>query len=268
MTNLKKIYNTKSPVLEEMGFNDDNYVIIAGPCAIEDRESLLAYAKLLKDNNIHYMRAGAFKPRTSPYDFQGLGYLGLNMLKEIRELTGIKVVSEIVNADDVKKFEETVDIIQVGTRNAQNFELLKALGKTTTPVLLKRGFGNTIDEWLSAAEYILASGNPNVILCERGLKSIDGNSHNILDLGGAILVKKLTKLPVIIDPSHASKIYETVPELTWAGLTAGLNGALIEIHFNPDASISDSAQALRTTKFSGLLEKARKISAVLDKKIY
>lgn len=229
-----------------------NKLIIAGPCAVESYDSLLEVAKFLIANNIHYLRAGAFKPRTSVYDFQGLGIEGLAILKRIKEETGIKIVTEIPDLNLINEFD-FVDIIQVGARNMQNFSLLKALGKINKPVILKRGFGNTIDEWLCAAEYIISGGNKNVILCERGIKTFETATRNTLDISSVAIIKAYFNIPVIVDPSHASGRTDIIAPLSKASIAAGADGLLIEVHSNPTLSLSDSFQALDFESFNKLI---------------
>lgn len=229
----------------------DQKLIIAGPCAIESEESLLEVANFLKSIGINFLRAGAYKPRTSVHSFQGLGDEGLAILKRVKELTGMKVVTEIPDPSYIEKFD-FVDIIQVGARNMQNFSLLKALGKTTKPVLLKRGFGNTIDEMLSAAEYIISEGNKNVILCERGIKTFETSTRNTLDLASVAIIKEYYKIPIIVDPSHAAGRADIIPALSRASMASGADGLIIEVHQQPAYSISDSSQALDFNTFKSL----------------
>ncbi len=265
MNEYKLIYTTTSSLLNDMGFTNDHIQIIAGPCAVESYESTLEMANFLLKKNITFLRAGAYKPRTSPYDFQGLGDEGIDILIRIKKETGIKIVTEINSVQQIPKFVENIDIIQIGARNMQNFELLKALGKTAKPIILKRGFGCTIDEWLGAAEYILAAGNPNVILCERGIKSFDTTLRNSLDLGAVVYLKQNIKLPVIVDPSHAAGNSELVPALALAGIAAGANGLLIEVHNNPHIALSDGQQSLSYAQLNELLIALDKIAFAIDK---
>ncbi len=249
------IDNLKSNVLNKLGLNKDEKLIIAGPCAVESKEQMKLVCEELKKNNIKFLRAGAFKPRTSPYDFQGLGIEGLKILKEIKNEYNLKLVSEIPSTNALDEFLDTVDIIQVGTRNMQNFELLKALSKTNKPVLLKRGFGNTLDEFLSAAEYIVLGGNQNIILCERGIRTFEPNTRNTLDLGAVITIKQNLNIPIIVDPSHASGKSSHVLPLSLASMACGADGLMIEIHPLPSSSKSDSMQALSFEQFDNLIKK-------------
>lgn len=219
-------------------------VIIAGSCAIEKEEDFLDLVKSLKNLGIKFVRAGIFKPRTNPYSYQGLGIKGINILKKAREMYGVNIVSEITDAQYLKEFEEAVDIIQVGARNMQNFELLKALGKTSKPILLKRGFNNSIEELLCAAEYIILSGNKNVILCERGIRTPLSYTRNTLDICAIAALKELTHLPVIADPSHASGKRTLVVPLSLAALASGADGLIIECDKHPNDVISDSDQCI------------------------
>lgn len=242
------------PVLKNMGLNSHEPLIIAGPCAVESYESLIKTALELKELGVKYLRAGAFKPRTSIYDFQGLQCEGLAILKQIKKETGLKIVTEIPSVEFIDQFVNDVDIIQVGARNMQNFPLLLALGKINKPVMLKRGFGNTLEEWLCAAEYILAGGNNNLILCERGIKTFENATRNTLDLASVAIIKATTKIPVIVDPSHACGRSDIVIPLAKAGLAAGADGLLIEVHYDPLQALSDGAQAITIEQFKTLLK--------------
>lgn len=230
--------------------------IIAGPCAVEDYQSTLDIAKFLLKNNISFLRAGAFKPRTSVHDFQGLGLDGLEILKRVKEETGIKIVTEITDSSYLPHYD-FVDIIQIGARNMQNFSLLSELGKTKKPIILKRGFGNTLDEWLRAAEYIVAQGNPNIILCERGIKTFENSTRNTLDISSVALIKEYLNVPVIIDPSHSAGRADIIPALSKASIAVGADGLIIEVHHNPKKSISDSQQALDYETFIKLLNELK-----------
>lgn len=253
-THYPLLTNSTNNLSKILGLSPNELLLIAGPCAIEDAESLLQLALELKKLGVKYLRAGAFKPRTSPYDFQGLGLEGLTILKKIKAATGLKIVTEIPDASYLPYFED-VDIIQIGARNMQNFTLLQALGKTNKPLILKRGFGNTIDEWYGACEYILKAGNPNVILCERGIKTFENSTRNTLDISSIALTKLSTSLPIIFDPSHASGRSDIVEALSLGGLATGADGIIIEVHQNPHASISDANQALSLETFKELVNK-------------
>jgi 3-deoxy-7-phosphoheptulonate synthase len=255
---LKLVKSFEGSVLKDI-FNPNELLIIAGPCSIESSEQMMEIAEFLSKNNIKFMRAGIFKPRTSPYSFQGLGRSGFDIIKEVKKRYDLKIVSEIVNASDIDLYLENVDIIQVGARNMQNFEILKALGKVKVPVLLKRGFGNTIEEWLLAAEYLLESGNDQVILCERGIRTFEKATRNTLDISSVPVVKGITKLPIIVDPSHASGRSDLVKPLSLASVAAGADGLMIEIHPNPSKSISDPDQAINFKEAKEIFEMANKL---------
>ncbi|MGD9604997.1 MAG: bifunctional 3-deoxy-7-phosphoheptulonate synthase/chorismate mutase [Bacilli bacterium] len=237
-------------------------LIIAGPCAIESFEQMDSVAKLLVAKGIKFIRAYSDKPRTSPYSFQGLGKSSHDIIKQIKQKYSLKIVSELLNFDDLPFFLENVDIIQIGARNMQNFELLKRLGQIQKPVILKRGFGNTIEEWLMAAEYLLKFGNSQIILCERGIRSFEPMTRNTLDISSIPIIKQITALPIIADPSHACGRSDLVKPLSLASLAAGADGLLLEIHPNPNLSLSDKEQALSLNEFSVLLDEIKKLSTL------
>lgn len=243
----------------------NNVVIIGGPCAVETEAQLDLTASLVKEAGATMLRAGAFKPRTSPYSFQGLGIEGLNILKRANEKYHLPVVSELMSVEDLPAFMDTVDVIQVGARNMQNFALLKELGKIQKPILLKRGLANTIEEWLMSAEYILAGGNPNVILCERGIRTFETQTRNTLDISAVPVIKKLTHLPIIIDPSHASGRWEYVESLSRAAIAAGADGLIIEVHPEPECALSDGQQSLKPERFADLVKVCRKIAEAIGR---
>jgi len=234
-------------------------VFIAGPCAIESRLQAVRIEKAVKEAGAMIFRGGSFKPRTSPYTFQGLGYEALPILKNL----SMPTVSEITAIEQIPEFVKNVDLIQVGARNMQNFELLKALGKIQTPILLKRGFANTVDEWLNAAEYILAGGNHNVILCERGIRTFDNNTRFTLDLSAVVYVKKMSNLPVIVDPSHSAGKASLVEGLALAAIAAGADGLIIEVNDMPESSMIDSEQAIHPEELKVIIEKANKIRKIV-----
>ncbi|HHU23480.1 MAG: 3-deoxy-7-phosphoheptulonate synthase [Bacilli bacterium] len=265
MYNYQLVYQVKPKKLSEMGFDSQSFVLIAGPCAVENEEDMKLYARFLLEHQIKYMRAGAFKPRTSPHTFQGLGYEALEILKRVKAETGIKIVTEITDYHDFPKYREFVDILQIGARNMQNFPLLKAVGKTDHPVILKRGFGNTVEEWLGAAEHILMEGNPNVILCERGIRTFETSTRNTLDLSSVALLKQLTKLPVIVDPSHATGRNDLIIPLSLASAACGADGIIVEIHTYPERAKSDAIQALTLEDASHLLQKIDTILPAIQK---
>lgn len=242
-----------------------NVVIIGGPCAVESKEQIEEIAPLLKEAGAKIMRAGAYKPRTSPYSFQGLGNEGLNILYQTKKKYNIPVVTEIMSIDHLKEFVDKVDIIQVGARNMQNFALLKKLGKIDKPILLKRGIASTIEEWLMSAEYILSGGNNKVILCERGIRTYETSTRNTLDISAIPVIKKLTHLPIIIDPSHAAGRWEYIEALSKAAIAAGADGLIIEVHQNPEQALSDGQQSLKPDKFKVLIQKLKKIAEAVDR---
>lgn len=244
----------------------NNVIIMAGPCSIESEEQLSAIAIELNKLNIKVLRGGAYKPRTSPYFFQGLESKGLTILSKIKKEMNLSVITEITDKDELPLFKD-VDIIQVGARNMQNYELLKALGRQTKPVLLKRGPQATIEELLLASEYILKYGNPNVILCERGIRSFDKHTRYVLDLSAIPLLKKLTHLPVIVDPSHALGDYKFVESMIYASVACGADGIMVEVHNNPSESLSDGFQALKLEKLNSVLEKARNVARAIGRDI-
>jgi 3-deoxy-7-phosphoheptulonate synthase len=231
-------------------------VLAAGPCAVESREQLMAVAEAAARAGAGLLRGGAFKPRTSPYAFQGLGPEGLRLLAEARQQTGLPVATEVLAAEQVDLVAEVADLLQIGARNMQNYALLAAVGAAGKPVLLKRGLGATLDEWLMAAEYLLATGATGVVLCERGLRHFDPQTRNILDLAGALAVKSLTHLPVIADPSHATGRRDLVGPMALAALAAGLDGVIVEVHPDPDRALSDGAQSIDLAGLADLAQRA------------
>jgi len=240
-------------------------VIIAGPCSVETREQIIAVAKSVKASGASMLRGGAFKPRTSPYAFQGLEAEGLKLLVEAKKETGLPIVSEIIAPRYMEIFEESVDMIQIGARNMQNFDLLREVGKSKKPILLKRGLSSTIEEWLMSAEYILHQGNPNVVLCERGIRTFETYTRNTLDISAIVAVKKLSHLPVIADPSHASgKSWMSSP-LSLAALAAGADGLIIEVHNDPENALCDGAQSITPDVFDDLMKSVNIISNTLSK---
>ncbi len=244
----------------------DNFTMIAGPCTIENYEDLLSIAVHLKESGIKYLRGGAYKLRTSPYSFRGLGQEGLRYLKQVATETGLISVSEIVACEDVETMSEYVDILQVGTRNMHNYRLLWKLGKVKNPVILKRGMSSTIEEWLLAAEHILEAGNPNVILCERGIRTFENYTRYTLDISAIPAVKNLSNLPIIVDPSHSSGRREMIKSLSWAAMAAGADGLLIETHFNPDATVCDSRQTIDFKILEEILAEKEPLLALWGKK--
>ncbi|OQB14751.1 MAG: Phospho-2-dehydro-3-deoxyheptonate aldolase [Firmicutes bacterium ADurb.Bin193] len=229
--------------------------IIAGPCSVESEEQIYSIAQSVKQSGAMFLRGGAFKPRTSPYAFQGLEAEGIRLLKLAREKTGLPIVTEIMSPKFVGLFEADVDIIQIGARNMQNFDLLKEVGRTKKPILLKRGLANTIEEWLMSAEYIMAGGNPNVILCERGIRTFETYTRNTLDISAIPVIKKLSHLPVIVDPSHATGASWLVEPLAKAAVAAGADGVIIEVHNNPECALCDGPQSIKPEVFENIMKK-------------
>ncbi|MBR3174933.1 MAG: 3-deoxy-7-phosphoheptulonate synthase [Oscillospiraceae bacterium] len=239
-----------------------NFVMIAGPCSVESEEQIVSVAKAVKAAGAKLMRGGAFKPRTSPYDFAGLKATGLEYLKIARQETGLPIVTELMNIMDLPLFED-VDVIQVGARNMQNYDLLRELGHLDKPILLKRGLANTLKELLMSAEYIMASGNERVMLCERGIRTFSDYTRNTLDLAAVPMLHQLTHLPVIVDPSHATGIARLVPPMALAATAAGADGLIVEVHNDPMHALCDGAQSLRPEEFASLAEKVRAIRGVV-----
>ena len=238
-----------------------NFAIIAGPCSVESPEQIIEVARKVKEAGASILRGGAFKPRTSPYDFQGLKADGIEYLLEAKKITGMPIITEIMNANHLSLFEQ-VDIIQVGARNMQNFDLLKELGHTRKPILLKRGLANNLKELLMSAEYIMAGGNENVILCERGIRTFETYTRNTLDISAVPMLRELTHLPVVVDPSHASGIARLVKPLAMAAAAAGADGVMIEVHNDPVHALCDGAQSLTPEQFADTADKIRKIREV------
>jgi 3-deoxy-7-phosphoheptulonate synthase len=244
---------------EDTTFNVNGTIIgkdllmIAGPCAVENKEQIFTISEFLSKNKINFLRGGAYKPRTSPYSFQGLKTEGLVMMREAADKYNMSVVSEIMEIDKIDEFCEYVDILQVGTRNMQNYPLLRALGKVNKPILLKRGMSSTIEEWLLAAEYIVSSGNEKVILCERGIRTFENATRNTIDISAIPMVKMLSHLPIILDPSQGTGHRELVAPMSAAGIAAGSDGLIIEVHNQPDEALSDGEQSLFLDQFENLL---------------
>ena len=233
----------------------ENFVgIMAGPCSVESEEQVVEIAKAVKKSGANFLRGGAFKPRTSPYSFQGLELEGLELLKIAKQETGLPIVTELMSVDYLDRFVEDVDIIQIGARNMQNFNLLKEVGKTKTPVLLKRGMSSTIEEWLMSAEYIMAGGNENVILCERGIRTFETATRNTLDLSAVPVIKQKSHLPIIIDPSHATGKRDLVEPLAKAAIAVGADGLMIEVHNNPAKALCDGKQSIKPDTFDKIMK--------------
>lgn len=240
-------------------------VLIGGPCAVESQEQMATVARSLATTSVQALRGGVYKPRTSPYSFQGMGEAGLQVLAATREQFGLPVVTEVMAIAQIETVATYADMLQVGSRNMQNFELLKALGQVDKPILLKRGLAATVEEFVMAAEYILAHGNPQVVLCERGIRSFDSFTRNVLDLGAVVALKQLTHLPVIVDPSHAAGKRELVPALARAAIAAGADGLIIECHPEPEQSISDARQALSLDEMRSLAASLGPIAAAVGR---
>ncbi|MBP1736664.1 MAG: 3-deoxy-7-phosphoheptulonate synthase [Oscillospiraceae bacterium] len=241
--------------------------VIAGPCSVETPEQIVGVAKAVKAAGASALRGGAFKPRTSPYSFQGMGLDGIRLLQEARAVTGLPIVTEIMSTEHLDIFEASVDVIQVGARNMQNFDLLKRLGKTTKPILLKRGLSSTIEEWLMSAEYIMAGGNHQVILCERGIRTFETYTRNTLDLSAVLAVKKLSHLPVVVDPSHACGMAWMVERMALAAVAAGADGLIIEVHNDPQNALCDGPQSITPEQFSALMPKLSAIAGCVGRSV-
>ncbi len=241
-----------------------NLAFIAGPCSVESKEQIIEVAKSVKASGANILRGGAFKPRTSPYSFQGMGTEAIDLLLEAKKETGLPICTELMDASYIPLFNEKVDLVQIGTRNMQNYALLKKVGQEVKkPVLLKRGLASTYEEWIMAAEYIMANGNKNVILCERGIRTYETYTRNTLDLQAIPVIKKLTHLPIIIDPSHAGGKWWLVPAMSKASIVAGADGLMIEVHNDPEKALSDGPQSLRPDKYDSLMKDIKKLVKVM-----
>ena len=258
-------FHPRSSVVDVAGvkIGDGTPVVMSGPCAVESREQLFEAADIVKKAGAQFLRGGAYKPRTSPYSFQGLEEQGLKFLAEARERTGLRVVTEVTTVEAVDRVAAYADMLQVGARNMQNFGLLKAVGKAGKPVLLKRGLAATIDEWLNAAEYIMNEGNPDVVLCERGIRTYETYTRNTLDLSAVAAVKHLSHLPIIVDPSHGTGKWRMVQPMAYAAIAAGADGLMIEMHPNPAKALSDGPQSLTPEHFERVMNGVRKLSSFL-----
>jgi len=241
-----------------------DFALIAGPCGVESEKQTIITAQKVKEAGANMLRGGAFKPRTSPYDFQGLGLEGLKILEKAKKETGLPIVSEVIDPRDVSWVSEFVDVLQIGARNMQNFSLLKEVGRTQKPVLLKRGMYSTLSEWLNCAEYILAGGNPNVILCERGIRTFETYTRNTLDLNIVPAVKEVTHLPVIVDPSHGTGRLSLVEPMCLAAVAAGADGLIVEVHYNPAEALSDKDQTMDPQMFTRAAQKIKKLRAFME----
>jgi len=258
------IINIGIPGTNTVKIGGGHFDIMAGPCSVESRDQIIYIAQKIKEAGVGILRGGAFKPRTSPYDFQGMKDEGLELLKEARRMTGMPIVTELMDAKQIHLFED-IDCIQVGARNTQNYDLLKEIGKTNTPVLLKRGLAGTIKELLMSAEYIMANGNENVILCERGIRTYESDyTRNTLDLSAVPVLRKLTHLPIIVDPSHGTGKADLVPSMALAAAAAGADGLMIEVHNDPANALSDGPQCLTPEEFHTLAGQVKRIREVLE----
>ena len=262
-----RAFHPENSIIDVSGvkIGGDHLGLIAGPCSVETYEQVLGIAKAAKASGANLLRGGAFKPRTSPYSFQGLGLEGLDILCEAKAATGLPIVTELMSAEYLDVFNEKVDLIQIGARNMQNFDLLKQLGQVDRPILLKRGLNATYEEWLMSAEYIMASGNENVILCERGVRTFESYTRNTLDLQSIPVIQKLSHLPIIIDPSHAGGKWWLVEPMAKAAVAAGANGLMIEVHNNPEMALCDGSQSLKPAKYDALLKQVAEIAKVVGK---
>lgn len=264
-----KMFKPDNTIIEVSGrkIGEGYFTVITGPCSVESEDQIEEIAKDVKESKAAFLRGGAYKPRTSPYAFQGLGLEGLEYLKHAKARTGLPIVSEIMSVDMVQRFVDDVDIIQVGARNMQNFVLLKELGKTKKPILLKRGLAATIEEWLMSAEYIMSEGNDSVILCERGIRTFETYTRNTLDLSSIPAIKRLSHLPVIVDPSHATGKAWMVESMSKAAVVAGADGLIIEVHNNPSCALCDGQQSITPTEYSSLMSKIEKLVEFEGKKL-
>ena len=265
------LYEKKSPyhqtIIETKGvtIGGEKITVMAGPCAVEDVQITSQIAHAVKELGADILRGGAYKPRTSPYSFQGMGQEAVDILSDAGKVYHMPVVSEVTSIEQLQTLAQKVDIVQVGARNMQNYELLKAVGKLDKPVLLKRGFGNTIEELLLSAEYILSQGNPHVILCERGIRTFENSTRNTLDISAVPILKRLTHLPVIVDPSHSGGVYWLVKPLSLAAIAAGADGIIVEVHTDPEAAGCDPEQALTTKSFHSLMEALKPVASAVGR---
>jgi 3-deoxy-7-phosphoheptulonate synthase len=250
--------------VSDVAFGRD-FVVIAGPCSIESELQIMATARAVKSAGADMLRGGAFKPRTSPYAFQGLGLRGLKLLARAGEETGLPIITEVIDPRDVSWVAEFADVLQIGTRNMQNFSLLKEVGQSPRPVLLKRGMHSTLEEWLNCAEYILSEGNPNVILCERGIRTFEKYTRNTLDLSAVPAIKELTHLPIIIDPTHSTGRISLIGPMILASVAAGADGIIVEVHHKPEEALCDADQALTPVIFADIMKRLRPLRSFMDK---
>ena len=267
MKNLKLVAREtrKATVVDVSGVKiGRDFVVIDGPCSVESEKQILDTAWAVKAAGADMLRGGAFKPRTSPYSFQGLGIQGLKILEKAKQETGLPIVTEVVDPRDVSWVAEFADVLQIGTRNMQNFSLLKEVGNAGRPVLLKRGMHSTLEEWLNCAEYILSEGNPDVILCERGIRTFETYTRNTLDLSAVPAIKELSHLPIIIDPTHSTGRISLIASMSMAALAAGADGMIVEVHHNPQEALCDADQALTPDMFANMMERLRPLKSFLN----
>lgn len=264
-----KMFHPEPTIIDVNGnkIGGNKLAMIAGPCSVETEEQIVSIAKDVKEIGANFLRGGAFKPRTSPYAFQGLKYHGLELLKKAKEETGLPIVTEIMSPYDIDVFQENVDVIQVGARNMQNFDLLKELGKTNKPILLKRGLSATIEEWLMSAEYIMAGGNEQIILCERGIRTFETYTRNTLDISAVPAIKKLSHLPIVIDPSHAAGKWWMVEPLAKAAVAIGADGLIIEVHNDPANAWCDGQQSIKPSVYGEIVTELRAIAKAVGREI-
>lgn len=265
-----RMFHPEDSIIDVAGIKiggNEPIVVMAGPCSVEGKSMIEHLAQEVKKGGAKMLRGGAYKPRTSPYAFQGMQSEGIKCLVSAREKTGLPIVTELMSADKIDEFVENVDLIQIGARNMQNFDLLKAIGKINKPILLKRGLSATIEEWIMSAEYIMASGNPNVILCERGIRTFEKYTRNTLDVSVIPIIKEKTHLPIVIDPSHATGDWKLVEAMSLAAIAAGADGLIIEVHDQPDCAWSDGAQSLKPEKFARLMQKAKAVAKAVGREI-
>lgn len=266
---VSRVFQNEDTVIEVNGvkFGGGNIGMIAGPCTVESYEQMDLTAKALAEQNVKIIRGGAFKPRTSPYAFQGLGEEGLEIIRSVADKYGMTVTSEVMEISQIHLFEKYVDILQVGARNMQNYNLLKSLGQINKPVIIKRGLSATFEEWLLSAEYVMSGGNRQVILCERGIRTFEKFTRNTLDLCAIPVVKKLSHLPIIIDPSHGTGLRDKVVPMSRAAVAAGCDGLMIEVHYDPEKALCDGAQSLYPSEFAQLYSQIKNIAPIVDKSI-
>lgn len=262
-------FHPADTIVDVAGFpiGGEQLAVMAGPCSVESYDQLYEVAVKVKAAGAEFLRGGAFKPRTSPYDFQGLGLEGLKILRDVGDRTGLRVVTEIVDKDDIEVVSEYADLLQVGARNMQNFQMLKALGKTKMPILFKRGLSATISEWLNAAEYIASGGNENIIFCERGIRTYETYTRNTMDLNAVAALKELTHFPVIADPSHGTGRWQMVRPLARASVAVGADGLIIEVHCHPECALSDGDQSLVPRNFEQLMDEVRQIAPAVGRRV-